>query len=117
MINGIVWAIFLLAISLPSTVNTPVPPFPGPGPSYLKSNTSVCLPGASARANKSAPTLPADATLPAESLHIKQVVGEDRLALLQEHSVATDASAQGHDHSLRAAFRNSDFGGDGVVLV
>ena len=26
----------------------PVPPLPKPGPSYLKSNTMVCLPGASA---------------------------------------------------------------------
>jgi hypothetical protein len=47
----------LRAISLPSTVNTPRPPLPGPGPSYLRSKTSVCLPGASARANKSSPTL------------------------------------------------------------
>ena len=32
----------------PSTDRTPVPPLPKPGPSYLKSNTMVCLPAASA---------------------------------------------------------------------
>src|SRR6266550_517426 len=58
MINGIVWAIFLLAISLPSTEKTPVPPLPGPGPSYLKSNTIVCLPGLSASANMPWPNGP-----------------------------------------------------------
>ena len=31
----------------PSTDSTPVPPLPRPGPSYLKSNTIVCLPALS----------------------------------------------------------------------
>ena len=41
MVCGIV----LLATSLPSTDSTPVPPLPKPGPSYLKSNTTVLLAG------------------------------------------------------------------------
>ena len=34
------------ATSLPSTSSIAVPPLPMPGPSYLKSTTMVCLPGA-----------------------------------------------------------------------
>ena len=37
-----------LSTTLPSTVKVPLPPLPRPGPSYFQSNTSVCLPGASA---------------------------------------------------------------------
>src|SRR5215471_15938154 len=35
------------ATCLPSTLSVPVPPFPMPPPSYLKSNSIVCLPGSS----------------------------------------------------------------------
>ena len=55
MVCSIVWR----ATSLPSTLSTPVPPLPmplellkasvaTPRPSYLKSNSIVCLPGDSA---------------------------------------------------------------------
>src|SRR5262249_53769110 len=56
MISGIECSIVWRATSLPSTLSTPVPPrpipltllnasVPNPRPSYLKSNSSVCLPG------------------------------------------------------------------------
>ena len=114
MRNGIVCGIVFLANSLPSTVSTPVPPLPKPGPSYLKSNTIVCLPGLSALPNQSSRP---HAAFPAEALQIEQVVDEDRLALEQVEAVAAEAAAQRHDHSLRAAFGNRHLGGDGVVLV
>ena len=54
-----VLSIFFVATTLPSTLRTPVPlrpmplmsskaSVPMPSPSYLKSNSSTCLPGASA---------------------------------------------------------------------
>jgi hypothetical protein len=60
MMNGMVCGILLVATSLPSTFSTPVSPLPKPGPSYLKSNTMVCSPGASASwpSHRSAASLP-----------------------------------------------------------
>ena len=57
-----------------------------------------------------------DATLPTESLQIKEIVNEDRLALLQEEPVAAKAAAHRCDHSLGTPFGNGNLGGDGVVF-
>ncbi len=87
---------------------TPVPPWPGPGPSYLKSNTIVCLPGSSALT-----VAGSYAALPAELLQSEQVVGEYRLALDQVESVATEATP---DRAIipSAPPLGGDLGGDGV---
>ena len=56
---GIVFSIFFVATTLPSTLSVPVPPLPIPAkllyaivptptPSYLKSNSKTCRPGVSA---------------------------------------------------------------------
>ena len=75
---------------------------PTPRPSYLKSNSSVCLPGASVRA------------FPLHPLQVDQVPQEHRLALEQVEAVAGEAPARGQDHALGAALRHLDVGGDGV---
>src|SRR5215831_14996971 len=79
--SGIVRSIVWRATSLPSTFSTPVPPrpmplrllkasVPTPRPSYLKSNSRVCLPGVSAsepsqraRKNAAVQSLQAEAVL------------------------------------------------------
>ena len=79
------------ANSLPSTENTPVPPLPGPGPSYLKSKTIVCLPGFESFAQQ---VVGSHAPFPAVALQIEEVVNEDRLAFEQVETVAAEAAAQ-----------------------
>ena len=106
MMNGMVCGIFLVATSLPSTFRTPVPPLPKPGPSYLKSNTMVCLPGASA-------SWPSQRNRSRSS----EVVEKHRLALEQVEAVAAEAAAQGDEHSFGAALRDLHLGGDRVGLV
>ena len=87
----------LLAGSLfPSTDRTPVPPLAMPGPSYLKSNTIVCLPGLSAGWG-----------FPAESLQPQEVVDEYGFAFEQIETVSAEASPISDDHSLAAALRES----------
>ena len=76
---------------------------PTPRPSYLKSNSSVCLPGASA----SGPSH-------LMRFEVDQVPEEHRLALEQVEAVAGEAPARGQDHALGAAFGHLDVGGDGV---
>ena len=77
-----------------------------PGPSYLKSNTMVCLPGVERLL-----------AFPAESLKGQEIVGEHRLALEQIEAVAAEAATVGDDHPLAAALRDLDLGGDGVGLA
>src|SRR5688572_23760645 len=93
---------YFRSTSLPSTESTPVPPFPNPGPSGLKSKT----------------------TRPDRALQVEQVVEEHRLAspkarhtLAQKQPVAAETSAFGDDHPFSAAFGNLDLGGDGIGLV
>src|SRR5271167_1941306 len=59
----------------------------------------------------------ANAALPTESFQIEEVVDKDRLAMLQEQAVASEASANRHDHTLSAAFGDGDLGCNGVVLI
>ena len=93
-----------MATCFPSTLNVPVPPLPTPGPSDLKSNTMVCLPGDSA----SGPSQ-------RKRCDEKKVVEEHRLAFEQVQPIAAEAPALRDDHAFRAAGRNLDVGGDGVV--
>ena len=102
MVCGIVF----LATSLPSTDRTPVPPLAMPGPSYLKSNTMVCLPGVERLR-----------AFPAESFQTEEVVGEDRLALEQVETIAPEAPAKRVEHSFGTARGNFHLGGDGVGLA
>ena len=76
---------------------------PTPRPSYLKSNSTVCLPGVSA-----------SGAFPLDALQVDHVPEEHRLALEQVEAVAGEAPARGEDHALRTALRNIDFRGDGV---
>ena len=75
---------------------------PTPRPSYLKSYSSVCLPGARASG------------LPAHALQVDQVPHEYGLAFEQVEAVAAEASARRQDHAFGAALRYLDFGGDRV---
>ena len=79
---------------------------PMPRPSYLKSNSSVCLPGASA-----------SGAFPANALQVHQVPEEHRLALEQVEAVAAEPAAGGQQHALGAARRHFDVGRDGVGAV
>ena len=65
----------------------------------MKSNSSVCLPGASA-----------SGAFPAHALEVDQVPEEDRLALQQVEAVAGEAAALGDEHALAAALRDLDLG-------
>ena len=103
MVCGIV----LRATSLPSTDSTPVPPLPKPGPSYLKSNTTVCLPGVSA-----AWPFPAEA-FESKKLHI----GKDRLALEQVEAMSAETATDRIDHPFGTSLRNVDLGRDGARLA
>src|SRR5215468_10741041 len=112
--SGTVRSMVSVATTLPSTVSVPVParPIPvkllkasvaKPRPSYLKSNTMLCLPG---ERNVKA--------FPAHPLEVKQVPNKDRFALQQVHSVAAKTSAVCLDHALRATLGYVDVGCDGV---
>ena len=70
-----------------------------PRPSYLKSNSSVCLPGDSA----SGPSQRV-------ALQIDEVVQEHGLALQHIEPVAAEPAALGHDHAFGAALRDLDLG-------
>ena len=103
-------SIFCVATSLPSTLSTPVPPrpmplmllkasVPMPRPSYLKSNSSVCLPGDSASA-------PSQRT----RFRSTRFQSEHRLALQHVEAVAAEAAALGDEHAFAAALRDFDLG-------
>ena len=92
------------ATCLPSTESVPVPLLPMPGPSYLKSNVMVCLPGASLLVR-------------GHAVLVLRLIGERvvelRLAVDDEQRPAAEASALRDEHAFGAALRNLDFGGDG----
>ena len=69
-----------------------------PSPSYLKSNSSVCLPGGRLGA------------FPADPLQVHQVPEEHRLALEQIEAVAAEAAALRDDHPFGAALRDLHLG-------
>src|SRR5262245_34407965 len=100
-----VCVIVLRATSLPSTDRTPVPPLPKPGPSYLKSNATVCLPGASA----AGPSHRKRST--SKKLYTKTGLP------LQVETMATATAPERIDHAFCASLRYFDPGGDGVRLA
>src|SRR5215831_18855541 len=92
--TGMVCRTLLVATSLSSTLRTPVPPLPKPGPSYLKSNTMMCLP----RPERVL-------AFPAKAFEVDEVIDEHRLALEQVQTIATEASSFRDDHPFAAVLR------------
>ncbi len=108
---GVVCSIVFFATDLPSTNNSPVPLFPKPGPSYLKSNRRVCLPGPSSGPSQTVP------------LKIEQIIEEHRPsvadsleAFAQKQAIAAESPPFGDDHAFCAAFRDLKFRLDGKVF-
>src|ERR1700712_3883104 len=73
--SGIVCLMVFLSNSLPFTERTPVPPLPGPGPSYLKSKTMVCWPCSSARPH----AVPAEAAAKGHDHTLRAALGDGDL--------------------------------------
>src|SRR6516225_1174473 len=110
MMSGIMCSIVWRATSLPSTLSTPVPPrpmpltllkasVPRPRPSYLKSNSTVCLPGDSA-----------SGPFPPDALEIHEIVQEHGLSFEHVEPIAAEASTLGYYHAFRARLRDIHFG-------
>src|SRR5207245_2650380 len=116
-IMGSVCGMVIVWTSLPSTLSVPVPgrprplillkaSVPRPRPSYLKSNSKVCLPVVSA----SGPSH----LMRFRSMRFQRNTG---FSLEQIESVAGKPSAGGQDHALRTARGDFDVRGDGVGAV
>ena len=74
-----------------------------PSPSYLKSYSMVCLPGASA-----------SGAFPADPLQVQQVPEKHRLAIQQIHAVSAEPPAVSNDHAVSAALGHVDVRRDRV---
>ena len=83
-----------------------MPPLPMPPPSYLKSKTTVCLPGLQG-------VLGRDVVVG----DVRHVVMENRLAVLEHQRVAAGQSALRHQHALFVALWEDHIGGDAERLV
>ena len=74
-----------------------------PRPSYLKSNSSTCLPGCERIG-----------AFPTHAFQVEEIPDVDRLAFQQVEAPASESAALCHEHAFAAALRHLDLGTDPV---